>query len=185
MKTAMQRIGMIAGAAVLVLVVAWFLVLFHPESKKLTTAHAAKAAAEQQASQLQSQVANLNSLVALVPADRQKLTALQALLPDNPQLPAALDQLQAIASSTGVVLQSVNPSVPASGASAPPSSGPPAVTLAMTAGGSYPQEMAFVNALDRSPRSFVVDHLSIAPAGPGKMTMQLSARMFYAGQPTP
>lgn len=182
----MQRIGIFAGIAIAILVAAWFLLIFRPESKKLSTAHQAKAAAEQKASQLQDQVQSLDHLVTLVPADKTAFAGLQQHLPDNPQLPAALDQLQADALSTGVQLQSVNPTAPAApGSSGQTASGPAAITFAITAVGSYQQDMAFLTTLNNSARTFVTDHLSLAGGGTGRLNMSMSVRMFYAGQPTP
>jgi type IV pilus assembly protein PilO len=185
-NTTTQRIGVVAGVVAVLILGLWFMLLFRPEASDLTKAHQAKAAAEQKASQLQTEVSHLNALVKLIPQDQQTYTKLLAELPDNPQLPAAIDQLHADEASSGVFLQAINPSVPATaGSGTAASAGPPAITLTMTVSGTYQQELAFITALDQSPRVFVVDHVSLAGGGPTGMAMSLGVRMFYAGQPTP
>ena len=190
MMTSNRRLQMIAGAAALVIVVAWYFLLWGPESKSLKSAHKAHAAAEQQVSQLNGQVSTLNGLLQQIPADNAKFAQLQANLPDNPQLDQALNELHQAAIQTGVTLSQLAPSTPpgaaASGgqSSSAQAGSTPSITLGMTAVGNFNQVLAFLSALDGMPRTVVVDKVSLS-GGNNSSSANISARIFYAGEPTP
>ena len=195
MSTSTKRISAIAAAAALILVVGWYLALFSPEHKKLSAAHKAHAAAEQQISSLNSQVLQLQALEKQIPADTKRYASLSAAVPDRPQLDAVLTQLHQIATASGVLLSSVGPSAPTStssgGGSQSSSSGsqstaggPPVITMSLSATGTYGQLMRFLSELASIPRVFVVDHLGLAGSG-NQMSASINGRIFYAGQPTP
>lgn len=186
MTTHLRRIAVVAAAAALVVVAAWYLLLWGPQARKVALAHRARATAQAQVGQLRGQVGALQGLVRRIPADTASLKALEAALPNNPSLDSALLQLQQIAVSTGVGLMSVSPTPPAGtagGASSAPAPGGPSITLAMSATGSYQQLTAFLSGLASMPRAVVVDRLSLS--GTSKLTAAISARIFYAGGPTP
>jgi type IV pilus assembly protein PilO len=172
-----------AGAAVLLLLV-WYGALWRPETQHLNSAHHARAAAEQQVAQLDQKVLGLKVLKRQIPADTAKLAQFEAAVPNNPDLRQALDQLQQAATNSGVLLGSVGPEAPVattSGSSTAQSSGPPSISLSMTATGTYAQTMAFVTALDNMPRTVVVDQLAITGGNTETVTASLSARIFYSG----
>jgi Tfp pilus assembly protein PilO len=187
MTTVSKRIFAVAGGAALVILVAWYMLLFRPANHRLSAAHTAHAAAEQQIAQLNSTIGSLMILKQHVPADKARLAALEAQLPDSPQLASDLNQLQAAAAATGVDLTSVAPTAPAgaSGANgAQASVGTPAITLTLTAGGTYQQLMAFLTKCNALPRVMVIDHMSLSGVG-NQLTANMGARIFYAGAPTP
>lgn len=182
-----RRIPLFGGIAALVLVVAWYFLLWSPETKKVQAAHKAHAAAEQQIGQLQSQVVQLQGWVKQIPADNARFAQLETQLPDNPQLDQALSLLHQAAAGAGVVVTSLAPGTPGvtSGQSAG-QAGPPAVTLSMTVQGTANQVGAFLAALQAMPRTVVIDRVSLSsPSGSNTATGSISARIFYAGQPTP
>jgi Tfp pilus assembly protein PilO len=185
--TTYRRIGGVAGVALVVLIAAWYLLMFHPGAKKLTEAHAARAAAQTQITQLTGQVAQLQAVERQIPTDRRSLLALEASVPDNPDLIGALNQLQAAASQTGVTVAEVGPApaaLPAAGATTAQPVGTPAITVSLNANGRYAQVMSFLRKLATMPRVFVIDHLGLSGSG-GTLTATITARMFYAGTPTP
>ena len=181
-----RRIPLFAGVAALVLVVAWYFLLWSPETKKLQAAHKAHAAAEQQIGQLQSQVVQLQGWVKQIPADNAKFALLQTELPDNPQIDQALTLLHQAAVGSGVVVTTVAPGPPAgsTSSSSTATAGPPAITLSMSVQGNPAQVKAFLSDLQTLPRTVVIDHLSLSSAT-NSMAAAISARVFYAGQPTP
>lgn len=193
MTTHVRRIFAVASVALVVVAAAWYFLLWSPESKKLTQAHAARAAAEGQVSQLTTQEAQLASLLKNLPSDTARLKALEAALPNNPALDSALNALHQTATATGATVLSVGPSTPAGSASANGGSssasatpGGPSVTLQITATGSLPQLENFLSRLTNlaeTERVFVVDHISIS--GASVVQASFTARVFYAGQPTP
>lgn len=189
MMTANRRITAIAAAAALVLVVIWYFMVWTPQSKNLKTAQKAHAAAEQKVGQLQTQVGQLEGLVKLIPADNAKFAQLQAELPDNPQLDTALNLLHQAAIQAGVQLTTLTPATASSSgggssqSSGSQAAGAPAVTLTMSLQGSMDQVKTFLGELTAMPRTVVVDKFSISTGA--SASANITARIFYAGQPTP
>ncbi|MGH9054517.1 MAG: type 4a pilus biogenesis protein PilO [Acidimicrobiales bacterium] len=180
MNVATRRIAAIAAGAAVVLLIIWYVAAWRPLSSQLHKAHVAHAAAQVKVQQLGSEVVTLQGLVKQVPADTARLAQLDANIPDTPQLDQALDQLHQVAVTSGVSLTTVGPSSPAapaaSGAAAP--SGPPALTLTLSATGTQQQVMAFLASLATMPRTVVVDHLGLS--GSNQVTASISARIFYS-----
>ena len=188
MNSQTKQIGLIAAGVSILLVVVWWLALMSPQGHKLAKAHKAHSAAEQQISSLQGQVSQLQALVKQEPQDQAALVTLKKAVPDNPELDAALNQLQDAADQAGVTMTSISPSTPATGAAAShPSSGgsaAPVVTLSVSSSGTYQQVTAFITHLDNLPRTFVVTGVNMSGSGQ-KLAVQLGISIFYAGQPTP
>ena len=195
LSTPTRRIAALAAGALVVLLLIWYLALFRPESNHLSSAHTARAAAEQQVAQLDQRVDGLQALKRNVPEDKTKLAQFEAAVPNSPDLLVALDQLQQAATRSGVQLGSVGPQAPAttsggSGSSQSGSSGSsgssgiPSISLSMTAIGTYAQTTAFLTALDDMPRTVVVDQVAITGSDTGSLTSSLTARIFYSGAST-
>lgn len=182
-----KQLPILSAAAAIVLVVIWYLAMWSPESKSVQKAHAANAVATQKIGQLQSQAGGLQALVKKIPADNARFAQLEAEMPDNPQFDQALNQLQQAAAQTGVSVPSVTPSTPpeagGSAGSAAQSQGIPAISLTMSVQGTSQQLEAFLSALYSMQRTVVVDRVSMS--GGTSTSMSISARIFYAGKPTP
>jgi Tfp pilus assembly protein PilO len=191
MMTSTRKIVAIAAAGAVALVLIWYVALMRPQVHNLAAAHKAHAAAEQKIETLDSQLAGLRALVKQIPADRARLSQYTAAVPDTPSLDTALNQLQQAAADAGVTLSSVGPSAPAStsgGASSSTQSAPsgPAITLGITATGSYQALTNFLRQIASIPRALTVDSLSVASGGSGsQLSANISARIFYTGAPTP
>ncbi|MDP8991548.1 MAG: type II secretion system protein M, partial [Actinomycetota bacterium] len=74
-----------AGAGVAVLVL-WYLVFWGPRSRALDDARKRRQAAEQQESQLRTEIARLRGARGQEPAKRAQLEALRVAIPDEPNL---------------------------------------------------------------------------------------------------
>jgi Tfp pilus assembly protein PilO len=191
MMTSTRKIVAIAAAGAVALVLIWYMALMRPQAHDLAAAHKAHAAAEQKIATLDSQLAGLRTLVKQVPADRARLGTYTAAVPDTPSLDTALNQLQQAATGAGVTLSSVGPSTPAgttggSASSSQAAPGGPAITLSMTATGSYQELTTFLRQIASIPRALTVDSLSLAGGGSGsQLSANISARIFYTGAPTP
>jgi Tfp pilus assembly protein PilO len=189
MMTTTRKIVAIAAASAVAFVLIWYMALMRPQTHNLAAAHKARAAAEQKIATLDAQLASLRALVKQIPADQARLGKFTAALPDTPSLDTALDQLHQAATGAGVSLSAVSPSTPAvatgaASSSAQAVSGGPAITLSLTATGSYPELTSFLRSLVTMPRAVVVDSLSLAGEG-SQLSANISARIFYAGAPTP
>jgi type IV pilus assembly protein PilO len=192
MNSPTTRIGIAAGIAAVVLAAAWYIALFRPESHHLKAAHAAHAAAEAQVKTLDAQVTQLKALEKQIPQDRARLQVLKAAVPDTPDLPDALGQLHNAATQSGVTLSSVSPTpppivAPASAQSAaggqPPAVGPQAISLTLSATGTYAQMMAFMRQLDTIARTVVINTVSLSSGTVGALTANFTTQIFYAAPP--
>ena len=190
MTNSTKRIGGIAVGISLFLLVAWAMLVFRPQSADLAKAHKDKAAAEQQVSQLQSQVASLRQIYAHISTDTARFATLSAAVPDNPELSKAFTQINDAATAAGVQIHSVNPTPPAaaSASAAGATAGVPSIAVSISASGTYEQAQAFLTQLATNPRVFVVNSVSFSggQSGPSSSTLsiQMGASIFYAGQPT-
>jgi Tfp pilus assembly protein PilO len=189
MMTSTRKIVAIAAAGAVALILIWYVGLMRPQAHDLAAAHKAHAAAEQKVATLDSQLAGLRALVKQIPADRGRLGAFTAAVPDTPSLDTALNQLHQAATWAGVTLSGVSPSTPAGTTGSASSStqaapGGPAITLGLTATGSYPALTNFLRGLATMPRAVVVDNLSLTAAG-SQLSATINARIFYTGAPTP
>lgn len=185
MNTTTTRITAMAAGAALLLAVIWYMALFRPESHHLSSAHAARAAAEAKVQSLDAQVAQLKALEKQIPQDTATLAVLKSAVPDTPDLPAALGQLHNAATGSGVQLSGVSPSAPAtSGSSGSQQSGPPSINLSMTATGSYHQLTSFMIQLDHMARTVVLNTVNISAGSNSALTANFTAQIFYAGTST-
>lgn len=187
--TAYRRIPMIAGAAALLLVVAWYFLLWVPQTKNLRSAQKAYAAAEQKVADYKMQKTSLEALRKQIPADNAKFAQLESELPDNPQLDQALRLIHDAADRSGVAVASLSPSTPTgaasgSGQSATATPGGPSITLSMTFQGTFEQAKSFLSSLSSLQRTVVVDKVAIA-GDKDPIAGTISARIFYEGHPTP
>jgi Tfp pilus assembly protein PilO len=178
-NTSSKRIFAVAGLAAVVLLIGWYLALFHPETQHLSAAHKAHVAAEAKINSLQGQVVQLNALKAQIPADKAALAVLEGNVPNGPQLDSALRDLHAEATGSGVSLSSVSPSAPSTSSSSQVTSGTQYISLSMNASGSYGQLMQFLTGLETMPRTVVVTSLNIS--GTSKLTAQIAANIYYTG----
>jgi Tfp pilus assembly protein PilO len=187
-----RRLALITGAAVVIVVLVFWFAAWSPTTGRLHAADARLTTAQIQETQLQGSVASLGAQSKKLPTYRAQLKSLDLLVPDAPALAAAIGDLDAIASSTGVTLQSLSPSAATSGAAT--STGPPAITISLSVTGTYEQLTRFVRGIQSGVRLAVVDTVSISgggagPAGAtaatglaaaGQLTASISARIFFA-----
>lgn len=186
MNTTTTRITAMTAGAALLLAVIWYMALFRPESHHLSSAHAARAAAEAKVQTLNTEVDHLKALEKQIPQDTATLSVLKAAVPDTPDLPDALGQLHNAATASGVELSGVSPAAPptAGGSGGQSQSGPPSINLSLTASGTYQQLMGFMTRLDNMARTVVVNTVNIATGSTNGLTANMTAQIFYAGTAT-
>lgn len=191
MNSTTQRIGLATAAVALVLLVAWYFLLWSPQGHKLAAARTAHASAVAQVSQLHTQISSLQALEREIPADQAKLTRYTAAIPNTPQLAGAIHQIQAVASSAGVTMSSLSPSGPPTAVNgsvnAQKLNGVPSLSFSIAVSGTYPQLMRFLTGLDSMQRTLVVNNLSLSGgSGPSQsLSASIQADVFFAGQSTP
>lgn len=189
MKSKKQMI-LAAVAAVVIMVFAWYQVVWTGQTKSIAKADAAKATAAAQAKQLGSRAAQLET--AKADTSRAKLLEkLDAAVPEEPGLSAYLRWITDLADSTHVVVPTVGHSLPAPATGGDAATAPAAPTaatpggatatpaasaapgslyqmaLTMQATGSYENVLEFVHQLELSPRLVIVDTLGLSGGGGG------------------
>lgn len=191
------RRGVRLVLAVLVLggiAAAWYAVLWSPRARQIASARADAASAERRAEKLRAELAALSSSAKLVPAKQAELSRLQDAVPPAADLAQLIVDVDQAAASSGESLVTMSPSKPEdaqSGAgsaeatgSASAGGGLTVIQLSITASGTYPQAMRFLDALETLPRLLALDDVSLTAAGrepsgaPPPLTMSVTARAF-------
>ena len=181
-----RRLVLVTGAVTIALIAAFWFAAWSPATHQLKSVHAQLSAVRQDQTQLRSQVVTLNGEQRKIASLRAQLAALEAAVPPSPSLDTAVDQLSAAAAASGGALPSVTPSAPTAAAPAGKPGGPQSISVGLSVQGSYAQTVAFVNRLEASPRLFVVDGMTVSPAGArGAVTTTVNTRMFYAAPASP
>lgn len=161
----MKRNVLLAGVAVfVVIVIAWFFLIYSPLGDDLTNAQTATATEARTTQDLQTELARLT-------AQSKNTTRLQALLrkfdqaiPQKPDLGEFIIQLNQIAGSSGVKLLTIAPSPPAaSGTSS-------AIALSISVTGSFFQVKNFLTKMEKLERLVIIDGVNISAGGGSSST---------------
>lgn len=178
---------LLVALGALVVVVAWYLLVWSPRVESLEAVEADIDATLAQQSQTQVRIGELQLTREQAPDLQAELAAAAAVIPDETALPGALRQLQQAADDSGVRLVSVTPGRPTEEASAVP--GLYAMTLSLQLEGGYFQIVDTLRRLEDptiSPRGMVWDNLSLSVTEHPMLTVTASGRMFatLAAPPT-
>jgi Tfp pilus assembly protein PilO len=175
-----------AIAVIVVLLAGWFL-LVKPQSTKASTLRSE--ATTQQASNalIQTQIASLQNEQAQLPEQQKELQKFATQVPADASEPAAIRQLSAAATGSGVNLVSLTPgtasAVAVAGAApgstaltAPSSSAGQLVQLPVTLAilGSYANVESFFLSLEKLPRALLVTGWSLCPTTGSSATSAVS-----------
>jgi Tfp pilus assembly protein PilO len=187
-----RRILLATSAAVVLLVAAWYTVLWKPATSSLHRAQAAAATGEARLQSLTFRVASLRTEDRRLPAEERKLSALEASVPGSLEVPQVIKELAGVASRSGVQIsaetQTVVASTPAASAtSSAPSSplvGLQQLQLSLTVKGSYGQVMGFLQGLGALPRATITQNVQIS-ASSASLVATVQAVVFYDATPPP
>jgi Tfp pilus assembly protein PilO len=185
----------VAGLAIILVLFLWYQFVYSSMGAQASKANQSAQDAKTQAASLDAQVRQLTGEGSKKKASNDEL---QKAIPATPEMAAVLRQVQQIRDAVGIpqAFQSLAPAQPAAGA---PSS---AITVGITAKGSYAQMMDYVNRLNKLPRLVVVDNVQITaggsgsgtgggptgpvfagPGAPPELSLQISVRLLTAGAP--
>ena len=182
-----QRIGLAAAAAIVVVLVVWFVAFWKPEGSSLRAAQKSEAQAAAQVVSDQAQIATLKADAPKVAKEKAVLQKLVQEVPDGPSLDQMLVTINRAAAASGVALNTVGTPEPSgwgtTAASSPPTTaaGPQYISLSLGVTGSQAQVLRFVSALDAQPRLYVVNSFSLsAPsAGHAAVSTTLTVQGFF------
>lgn len=180
MTKSRQLILITAALIVALFVGSWFL-LISPKRADAQALRVKTAQAQQQVTQLNSQLALLKQEAKDLPAKEAELAKVDQAIPDQVQLPALLNQLRSLAAQNDVELVSVSPQAPtpytAPGASSTGGSSATAgsvttttqpntpltvVPVGMQVAGKFAQVKQFLNALESLQRIYLVTGFQVA-----------------------
>ncbi|MDQ3680733.1 MAG: type 4a pilus biogenesis protein PilO [Actinomycetota bacterium] len=107
-----RRALAIGAAAAVAVVVLWYLVFWSPRNKALDQAKKRREAAQQQESQLRTEIARLRGAQSQEPAKRARLEALRTAIPDDPNLAQFILDTNDAATRSGIDFISIAPQLP-------------------------------------------------------------------------
>lgn len=176
----MTRRAVLVVAAGLVVVAAWFLLLWAPRGADLDDARDREAAAEDRASQLEVRLAQLEDADRRRPellADGQRLAA---AVPAAAELAEFLLAADRAAEEAHVEFVSVAPSPAVAAATG----GPTEIPLAIEVGGDYFSVLDYLDRMLALPRLVVLDTVDVSASGEGaELALSITGRMFSTGPP--
>jgi hypothetical protein len=169
----------------LVVLAAWYLLLWSPASDTLESVEAEIVQVQQDQAAAQARISELQLVREQAPQLQAELVAGTALLPMETALPGALRQLQQAADDSGATLVAVAPARPVLGESA---DGAPGVEtdlytlgLSLELQGSYFQIVDTLRRLEDptiSPRGFIWDSVAVSVQEYPALTVAVNGRMF-------
>jgi Tfp pilus assembly protein PilO len=187
-----------AIAAVLILA-AWYLLLWSPSKSDLDKAKERRQAAEGQQAQLEAEISRLRDAQKSEPSRRAQLELLRTAIPDTPNLAQFILDVNDAAAKAGIDFISIAPTEPRQPTGAAAVAGtttnttpgavptavaaPAEIAIALQLQGGYFQVVDFLNRLDKLPRLLVTDTLNISADTNGRLTTAVSARMFVRAIP--
>lgn len=196
-----RALGIGALVAVLVLVL-WYMLLWSPANGDVQEANDRQAQAEDEANRLRTEIQRLRAAQQNEPAQRARLEALRAGIPDDPNLAQFILDTNDAAVRAGIDFISVAPTPPAPAGAAGAAAATTATTAAGTAAtpgaaaappaeirvnlqiqGGYFQALDFLNRLDLMPRIVVIDNLAVTADQTARLSVTIAARMFTGSVP--
>ena len=179
-----RRTILVAGGALVVVILAWFVLLWGPQGGRAADADARREAAAGTNMQLEANVARLQAGQAALPGLQADLETLRTAVPDVPNLAQFILDANDAATASGVDFLSIAPTPPAASADALL---PPAVGLNISVNGGYFQVRDYLNRLNDLTRLVVVDTVALTPGetatGAQSLAVSLTARMFTTTLP--
>jgi Tfp pilus assembly protein PilO len=170
---------LIAVVGTLVVLVAWYMLLWGPKGRDLSAAKTERATAEQASSDADLKLARLNSVNKgkdVLLADQVRFTS---LVPPTADVAGIITQINDAATAAGVSFLSITPTSPTAALVA---GGPSNVPLAMTVKGAYSPVMDFIGRLSILQRFITVDGMTLTPELTGStvtsVSVSLTARAF-------
>ena len=176
-----RRIAMFAGGAMIVLLGAWFMLLWSPKGSELNEAREQKTAAEQQVTELQVKLDRLKDAQRRSPELLAARDRLVSAIPEHAQLAEFILDANDAATKANVDFVAITPAPP--GPSTVPG-GPPAIKLRLEVTGDYFATLEFLDLLADLPRMVVLDEVQLNPTeGGDKLSADLGGSIFTTQPP--
>jgi Tfp pilus assembly protein PilO len=173
------------AAAVLAVIVVWYLVIYSPKADELTTVKADVATEAKKTQDLESQLAQLNEQKKNASQQEALLNKFDAAIPEQPDLGEFIIQANNIADSSGVDFMSVAPSPPAASGTTT------VIALSISIQGGFFQVKDYLSQLESLERLVIVDGIKISAGSSAEgtsadgvtLSVTVTGRMFTRAQP--
>lgn len=184
--TSMQK--MIIVAALVVVVVAMVVAfVIMPQFSQLTALQEQKAAAEARSQQATAVLARLQGAKGRAAVTEAELLKVGTQMPDSPQLPSLIIEMQDIANASGVKVTSIAPGQPVAAASGKFTE----ISMSTQVTADWDDLLDYLKRLDRSTRLLRVVNLSISPPAasatdtntpaPTALTVTMTVKSYVIG----
>lgn len=176
-----RRSALVVVAACVVLLVAWYFLLWSPKGRDLAAASERVSVAQAASGALEVRLARLQSAKERAPELAATYDRLRTAVPDTPGLAQFILDANDAATKAGVDFLSIAPSEPA--ASTTPGVATE-IKLSLTVEGGYFQTLTYLDHLLDLPRIVVLDSVQVTPKGEGgDLVISLTGRMFSQQPP--
>jgi Tfp pilus assembly protein PilO len=186
-----RKVLLLGGAGMLAMIAIWYVALFSPQSSALSKANQRLDAARLRQTELRAQYHSLQLAKTASASLQAQIDALKLAVPEKPELASFIEATNAAADAAGVAFTTIAPTPPAGAAAttagakaAAAPAGLSELRLSLSVSGTYFQVVDFMNRLNAMPRVVVIDTVNLAGDKSGKISAQLSARMFMQSSST-
>ena len=178
-----RRSIMLLAAAAVVMVAAWYMLMWQPKGHDLAAAQGRAEQATSQVDELELRLARLRALSERGPEMAAELDRLRSAVPQQPDIAQFILSTNAAATAAGVDFISVSQQEPKVG-----TSGTSEVTVSIDVSGDYEPVLDFVDRLLEMPRVVVIDSFGVTPQGDATgetagLTVNIGGRMFTSEVP--
>ena len=190
-----RNVLIIAGAAFLAVVLAWFFLFYTPLGDDLKSNQDLVSAEEHKTPDLQTTLARLTATAKNATQQQAQLRKFDRAIPQKPDEGEFIIELNKIATSAGIKPLTIAPSPPsAASATSSTSSTSSTIALTLSISGSFFQVKNYITQLESLERLVIIDGLNIS-AGSGSSTsasttsdattlsVTITARMFTRAAP--
>lgn len=156
-----RNILLIGILAIVVIVVGYYFLLLSPLRSQYAERQQERSSKQVQLSQLQKSVSQLQQVKKNSPTIQRELLELQKRLPNQPEIPTLVVQIQGIARASGVTQLSIQPGTP----EPPPGGGDfSRIPITMTFQGTYEQMQNFLLRARNLARLITINQVTYQPA---------------------
>lgn len=176
---------LLAGLAGVLVAALWWIFLYTPGQDELARVEGEIAAAEAEMLSLQQRVGQLEAIRTRAPETEAAIARLLSVVPDDPDLPGALRQMEASAEDAGLELGSVVAERPTVVDEA---TGLSSASITLTGEGSYFQVVDFLRRLEDpqiSARGFRFNDVTITADEYPTLSVSITGAMFSVLDPVP
>ncbi len=188
-----RRMAISFGGVAVLIVAAWWMLMWKPAGNDLAAADKRAELATQQINQMQVQLSRLEVIRDQLPALQSQVQSLRTAIPDTPALADFLLAAHDAEAASGLEFLTATANEPAPG----PVPGLMVIEVQLTGNGGYYQVLDFINRLQAMHRIMSINNLTVVSAnnedtteiGPPNLQLTISGRLYMttpdaAGDPS-